>query len=59
MDRPRALLLPFFFTTNVDAPIGVIDGLVRPGEAPRYEPILADEYVMRRLHQVFAGKPTA
>lgn len=51
--------MPFFFTTNVDAPVGVIDGILPPGEAPRYEPVLAGEYVMQRLHQVYAEKPAA
>lgn len=41
-----------FFTTDVDAPVGVIDGILKPGEKPRYPSELVGDYVGRRIKEV-------
>jgi len=41
-----------FFTTDVDAPVGVIGGILKPGEKPRYPAELVGDYVGRRIKEV-------
>ena len=48
-----------FFTTDVDAPVGVIDGILQPGEEPRFPPELAGDHVARRIKEVYGPNPAA
>lgn len=46
-----------FFTTDVDAPVGIIDGVLQPGEEPRFPSELAGDYVARRIKEVYVHNP--
>jgi isopenicillin N synthase-like dioxygenase len=48
--------IAFFFDPNPEALVAAIPSCVAPGEAPRYEPILAADYLKMRLD---ASKPKA
>jgi isopenicillin N synthase-like dioxygenase len=48
-----------FFTTDVDAPVGVIEGILQPGEEPRFPPELVGDYVSRRIKEVYVRDPAA
>jgi len=48
-----------FFTTDVDAPVGVIDGILQPGEEPRFPSELVGDYVARRINEVYVREPAA
>ncbi|KAH9889734.1 putative isopenicillin N synthetase [Xylariomycetidae sp. FL2044] len=41
--------IPFFFGTNYDATINTLDTCLEAGEKGKYEPVLAGDYVWRRL----------
>jgi isopenicillin N synthase-like dioxygenase len=46
-----------FFTTDVDAPVGVIDGILQPGEEPCFPSQLAGDYVAHRIKEVYVRDP--
>jgi isopenicillin N synthase-like dioxygenase len=46
-----------FFTTDVDSLVGVIDGILAPGETPRYPAETPGDYVSRRINDVYVHKP--
>jgi isopenicillin N synthase-like dioxygenase len=41
--------IPFFFGVNYDATITTLDSCLAQGESSKYEPVLAGEYVWKRL----------
>jgi len=45
----RRQSLPFFHNTNFDAKIECIPTCLRPGEEPKYEPVLAGQYLIERF----------
>lgn len=48
-----------FFTTDIDVPVGVIDGILAPGERPRFSTETPGDYVSRRLKEVYVHNPEA
>ncbi len=44
--------MPFFVHPHPDASLEVIDECVPEGEAPKYEPTTADEYLQQRLREI-------
>jgi isopenicillin N synthase-like dioxygenase len=48
-----------FFTTDVDAPVGVIDGILQHGEEPRFPSELVGDCVARRIKEVYVRDPAA
>ena len=45
--------VPFFFATNYDVNIKPLDACVPEGTKPRYEEILAGEYLVSRLNEIY------
>jgi len=45
--------VPFFFATNYDVNIKPLDVCVPEGTKPRYEEILAGEYLVTRLNEIY------
>ncbi len=50
---PERFSLPYFVAANYDAEIRPFQNLLRPGEAPRYQPIFAGEHLERMLSRDF------
>jgi isopenicillin N synthase-like dioxygenase len=49
----RRYSIPFFLTGAPDYEIACLPGCLRPGEAPRYPPITAEEHVRERYRQTY------
>ncbi len=45
--------VPFFFATNYDVNITPLDVCVENGSSPRYEEVLAGEYLVTRLSEIY------
>lgn len=46
--------LPFFFDPNYDTLVEVLPACLAPGEAPRFAPVLAGDYLISRYDETFA-----
>lgn len=49
--------MPFFFGTNYDTRIACLPTCTGPDRLPRYPPVLAGEYLARRLREVYGSLP--
>jgi isopenicillin N synthase-like dioxygenase len=50
--RARRLSLGFFCHPNYDAPVAALPGTVAPGGTPKHAPVLAGEYMNRKISAV-------
>jgi isopenicillin N synthase-like dioxygenase len=50
--------LPYFFDPNYDAWVEALPGTVPAGEAPRHAPVLAGEWLVKRLTDTFTYRKT-
>jgi isopenicillin N synthase-like dioxygenase len=51
--------IPFFFGTNYDTVIECLPPCTGPKRPPRYPPILAGEYLAKRLNEIYGSLPNA
>jgi isopenicillin N synthase-like dioxygenase len=51
--------IPFFFGTNYDTRIECLPSCCGPDRPARYPPVLAGEYLAKRLHDVYGSLPGA
>ena len=51
----RRVSIPFFHHPNWDAVIECLPGCTSPGEAPRFAPVTAGEYLLRKVEATYAA----
>ncbi|MCU1501494.1 MAG: Flavanone 3-dioxygenase [Ilumatobacteraceae bacterium] len=51
----RRVSIPFFHHPNWDAVIECLPGCAEPGEAPRFAPVTAGEYLLRKVEATYAA----
>jgi len=47
--------VPFFFATNYDVNIKPLDVCIPTGESPQYEEVIAGEYLLSRLNEIYGS----